>query len=231
MVSSRSGGLSRSKIISSVPYFAGLDPDTLHDVQQAAIPRRYDPGQLVILEGEPSAGIYIIENGWLKVVKIAIDGREQILQFLGPGETFNAVGVFTEKANPASVVALEESTIWLIRQETMLQMLEKHPKLARRIIEDLSGRIQHLISLVEDLSLRTVEARLARLLLEQSRDDKIDRHRWATQSEMAARLGTVPEVVNRSLRKLVDEGMIEVSRKEIRILDRGRLEDRAMVAG
>jgi CRP-like cAMP-binding protein len=218
------------EVLSSVPYFSGLDSKTLQSIAQSAIARKYDPGQLVILEGEPSAGLYIMEDGWGKAIKIAVDGREQILQFLGPGDTFNAVGVFTEAANPATVVALEESIIWLIRRAAMLELLEKYPKLARQIIADLSGRIQHLIGLVDDLSLRTVEARLARRLLEQSEVGQLDRHRWATQNEMAARLGTVPDVINRTLRKLVEEGVIEVSRKEIRILDRAILEDKAMVA-
>lgn len=230
MAPSRSVPTSAVEVISSVSYFSGLDSKTLHSIAQSAIARKYDPGQLVILEGEPSAGLYIMEDGWGKAIKIAVDGREQILQFLGPGDTFNAVGVFTEAANLATVIALEESTIWLVRRAVMLELLEKYPKLARQIIADLSGRIQHLIGLVDDLSLRTVEARLARRLLDQSEIGPLGRHRWATQNEMAARLGTVPDVINRTLRKLVEEGAIEVSRKEIRILDRAILEAKAMVA-
>ncbi len=89
----------------------------------------------------------------------------------------------------------------------------------------------YLLSLVEDLSLRTVEARLARLLLEQSRGGTVQRRRWATQSEMAARLGTVPDVLNRALRSLVDEGLIQVERHQIQILDLQGLEARAMLVG
>jgi CRP-like cAMP-binding protein len=217
-------------VLSSVSYFSELDSKTLQSIAQNAIARKYDPGQLVILEGEESTGLYIMQDGWGKVIKIAVDGREQILQFLGPGDTFNAVGVFTEAVNPATVVALEESIIWLIRRAVMLELLEKYPKLARQIIADLSRRIQHLIGLVDDLSLRKLEARMARVLLEHSKGELIERHSWATQNEMAARLGTVPDVINRTLRKLVEEGLIEVSRKEIRILERAILEDKAMLA-
>jgi len=81
---------------------------------------------------------------------------------------------------------------------------------------------------VEDLSLRTVEARLARFLLEQATGGVLRRQRWATQAEMAARLGTVPDELNRALRSLAEEGLIQVKRHQIQILDRQGLEAKVM---
>jgi CRP/FNR family transcriptional regulator len=101
----------------------------------------------------------------------------------------------------------------------MQQLLETHPALAHGVIRDLAGRLQHLVGLVEDLSLRTIESRLARTLLEGLVNNEIPRRKWATQNEMAARLGTVPDVLNRALRKLVEEGLISVTRHQIRIID------------
>jgi Mn-dependent DtxR family transcriptional regulator len=74
-----------------------------------------------------------------------------------------------------------------------------------------------------------VEARLARLLLEQAQGDSVQRRRWATQAEMAARLGTVPDVVNRALRKLSEAGLIHVERHQIQILDQEGLKKVAQV--
>jgi CRP/FNR family transcriptional regulator, dissimilatory nitrate respiration regulator len=218
-----------SKVLSAVSYFAELDLQSLQAISRSAISRVYDPDQLVILEGEPALGLYVVQYGWLKVSKIAIHGREQILQFLGRGEVFNAVSVFTGAPNQASVTALEETRLWMIGREAMLNLLDSNPRMARLVIQDLAGRVTHLISLVEDLSLRTVEARLARLLLEQSSVDTVHRQKWATQTEIASRLGTVPDVISRTLRKLADQGLIQISRQEIRILDRSELETIAMV--
>jgi CRP/FNR family transcriptional regulator len=222
--------LEPGKALSTVTYFTGLDPRTFETVLQAARLQEYDPDQLVILEGEPASGLYVVQSGWLKVSKIAIDGREQILQFLGSGDVFNAVSVFTGTPNPATVTALEATRLWKISRSVMLQLLDANPKLARLIIQDLAGRVTHLISLVEDLSLRSVEARLVRLLLEQSVGNVVPRQKWATQTEIAARLGTVPDVVSRTLRKLSDRGLIRLSRQEIQILDRPELDKIAMVA-
>ena len=89
----------------------------------------------------------------------------------------------------------------------------------------MAGRLLHLVSLVTDLSLRPITGRLARLLLEEAPDNLLLRPRWYTQAELAARLGTVPDVVQRALRNLEKDGLIEVKRREIRIVDRDALEE------
>lgn len=214
---------------SSVPYFADLDADALRSIAGTVIRRNYKPDQVVFLEGEPCAGLYLVEDGWLKAVKVSAEGREQVLRFIGPGEAFNEIGVFADTHNPATVVALEPATIWMIRRESMLRLLEEQPGVARSVIQNLARRVFHLVSLVEDLSLRTVEARLARHLLERAEASAVQRERWATQAEMAARLGTVLDVLNRALHGLADDGLIEIERHQIQILDREGLREKAML--
>ena len=218
-----------AQVLSALPYFAELDPATLKTVAQAAIRRDYETGQVVFWEGEPCAGLYVVQDGWLKVVKLSPDGREQVLRIVSAGEAFNAVSVFTTAPNPATVVALEPSTVWIIQRKVMLRLLDQHPGMARRILQNLAEHVLYLVSLIEDLSLRTVEARLARHLLERASAGKLRRHRWATQAEMAGRLGTVLEVLNRALHRLVAEGLIEVERHQIHIVDQEGLEAKAML--
>lgn len=216
-------------ILKSVSYFSGLDAAALNLVAGSAIRRAYDAGQVVLIEGEPCAGLYIVESGWLKAVKIGLDGREQVLQMLRAGEAFNAISVFTNVPNQATVSALEDSVAWLVQREILLKLMDEHPALARQVVKDLAGRVMHLVRMVEDLSLRSVEARLARLLLEQAEGKSVQRRRWATQAEMASRLGTVPDVVNRALRKLAEGEMIHVERHQIQILDKEGLKAIAQV--
>ncbi len=218
-------------IFSSVPSFAGLDAATLEDLARAAIRREYAADQMAFLEGDPCAGLYVVQDGWLKSLKLSLSGREQVIRYVGPGEVFNEIGVFTGAANQVTVVALEKTTVWVIQRQTLHQLLDKHPQLARVVTQNLAKRVLHLMALVEDLSLRTVEARLARVLLEQANEQKLQRPRWATQAEMAARIGTVPDVLNRALRKLAEDGLVGVQRHQIQILDRLGLEERAMLDG
>ncbi len=216
-----------AQILSAVPYLAELDAATLETIGRVAVRHKYDAGQMVFLEGEPCAGLCIVQQGWLKAVKISPAGREQVLRVIGPGEVCNEISVFAGTPNPATVMALEAATVWTIRRETILSLMDESPGLARTITQNLAARVLNLLTLVEDLSLRTVEERLARLLLQQADEGTLHRRRWATQTEMAARIGTVPDVLNRALRGLVEEGLIRVKRHQIQILDPQGLEAKA----
>ena len=208
-----------NSILSKVSYFSHLPEEDVLAIEKSAIKRNFNAEQIVVMEGENNGGMYIVESGWLKVSKMSMSGREQVLNYLGPGDVFNAIAVFTSHPNQASVIALEDSRVWWIDQNTITELIQTYPSLAKQVIADLADRILHLVSLVEDLSLRTIESRLARVLAQSMEDSQVTRQKWATQNEMAARLGTVPDVLNRALRKFVDEGIIDVKRHQIRILD------------
>jgi CRP/FNR family transcriptional regulator, dissimilatory nitrate respiration regulator len=205
--------------LQTVPMLQGLDQAGLAKIARSAIRRTYAPGAVIFLEGDAAPTLYYVDAGWVKVVKISPDGREQILYFWGPGEIFGGVGVFVNRPAPATAIALEATEIWILPRDAIRQMFTVNPAMALHIIEFMADRISELVELVADLSLHTITARLARLLLEQAEGDVVHRHSWATQAEMAARLGTVPDVLSRALRGLVEEGLIEVARHQIRILD------------
>jgi CRP/FNR family transcriptional regulator len=203
----------------AVPIFERLDTDVLTVMVRSAVWREYAAGSIVFLEGDTAHGFYFLHTGWIKEVKISAEGREQILQYLGPGEIFNYMGIFVGRPNPATVIALEPAGVWLLQRDSFHKVLAKNPSLSLRVAEALADYVVHLVQLVSDLSLHTVEARLAQRLLEQAEDDVVYRQRWATQAEMAARLGTVPDVIGRALQKLVEEKLIRVERQRIWILD------------
>jgi CRP/FNR family transcriptional regulator len=97
------------------------------------------------------------------------------------------------------------------------------------MLEIVSGRVQHMLQMIEDLSFRSVEARLARAILHYAEENVASRRRWSTQAEMAAHFGTVPDVLNREIRSLVEKGLIEVERTHITILDKDGLKKIAML--
>jgi len=206
--------------LQTVPMLQGLAAASLAQLAARAIRRDYVPGALIFLEGDAAPAFYYVESGWVKIVKMSPEGREQILYVWGPGEIFGGVGVFVNRPAPATAIALEATTLWVLPSETIRRMFTTDPTLALPVLDFMATRISELVELVADLSLHTVTARLARLLLEQAQDDLIQRRSWATQAEMAARLGTVPDVLSRALRTLVEAGLIQVQRHQIQILDR-----------
>lgn len=215
--------------LESFEFLRGLEGEVLVELARSAAWKVYEPDAVIFWEGDIEAHLFYLHYGWLKVVKTAPDGREQILRFLGPGEIFNEIGVFAGRPNPATAIALEEAGIWRIPRQALEQILLHYPHTALQIMENMADRFISLVSLTADLSFRTVEARLAKLLLEQANADVVPRRRWSTLTELAAHLGTVPDVLSRAIRELSRAGIIVAERHEIRILDREALAERAQV--
>jgi len=207
-----------------IPYFKGFDDSMLDDLARDSVWREYNSGEVVFFEGDESLGLHYLQSGWLKVVKTSLEGREQVLTFLSAGETFNEIGALANRPNPATAIALEPAGVWLLRRDTIRRLMRERPDFVERVIENMSDRVVELVTLVADLSLRSVTGRLARLLLDDAEGDVLHRPRWYTQAELASRLGTVPDVVQRAMRGLEVDGVISVERHQIKIRDRAALE-------
>jgi CRP/FNR family transcriptional regulator len=217
------------KRLQTFDFLRGLDHETLTHLAACATWQVFAPNAVVFWEGDVEANLFYLQYGSLKVLKASSDGREQVLRFIRAGEVFNEVGVLAKKPNPATAMALEESGIWLIPRNALEQILLSHPYTAMQIIENMADKIISLVGLAADLSLKTVEARFAQLLLDQADGDLIERRRWTNQTELAARLGTVPDVLGRIIREFTKAGLIEMDKHHIRILDRAGLSARAIV--
>jgi CRP-like cAMP-binding protein len=210
--------------LQAIPFFTGLSEPLLRELAQGAVWRDYESGEVVFLEEDRTDGLYYLQHGWIKISKTSPQGREQILQFLEPGTTFNAVGLFAGRPNPATAIALEPAGVWILRRDAVMALLRRRPELAQHVVERMAARILELVDLVGDLSFRTVTQRLARLLLADAAGDTLHRPGWYTQAEIAARLGTVPDVIQRALSSLVATGVIAVERDAIVIHDRDALD-------
>jgi CRP/FNR family transcriptional regulator len=204
------------------PYFAVLTDEDLALIAGRTIARQFSKGEQVFAEGEPCQGLYIVYEGEVRVYKLSGEGREQVLRHFTSGQSFNEVAVFDGGPNPAHVNAVTPCTLWIIPRSLIFDFVRTRPEMAVAVIQNLGKGLRHLVGLIEDLSLRHVSARLAKLLLEAAADGA-DAHKL-TQQEMAARLGTVREMVARALKQLEARGLIETQRDRIVILDRRALE-------
>lgn len=210
--------------LAAIPFFARLAPAELDALAAETRWQEYAAGETIFFEGEPAPGLFILDSGYVKVLKASAQGREQSLEFIAPGQPFNTIAVFTPHVSPATAVALEASAAWMLPRVPIRRLLRESPDFAEQVIESMADRMVFLVGLVADLSLRSVMERLARLLIDQATDGVVQRPRWYTVPELASRLGTVPDVAQRALGKLAADGMVDVSRREIRITDPRALE-------
>jgi len=212
----------------SVPYLKGLPAGVVQALANVANVYRYTANTIIFQEGEPVAGLYLVEEGTVKICRFSKDGREQTLRFMQRGDTFNDVAALDGGPNPATAIAYTDVVLWRITRPDLRYVVERNPNLAWALIESISQRARYLVNLVHDLSLRNVKGRLARLLLEQTEAAaRGESPPLLTQEEMANRLGTVREMVGRALRSLSNAGLIEFDRHRLVILDAERLAEEA----
>jgi CRP-like cAMP-binding protein len=218
------------QMLKSIKHLDELPEAVLLDIASAVRQQTFDAGQVIYLEGEQADTVYLLETGWVKATRMTPDGREQAMLFLKPPEVFGDIAIFTGTPYPGTVVALEPVTVWTIDATHLKLLITSHPELAWAVIRRLGERVMYFIGLVEDLSLRSVEARLANTLLKHAQMKNgqliVQRRPWATFDMMATRLGTVRDVLRRALRNLEKEGLLKVEKRVIVILNREGLERR-----
>jgi CRP/FNR family cyclic AMP-dependent transcriptional regulator len=210
--------------LSRIPAFAGLDERGLARVAAAARRESYERGAFLLYEGEPCRTVHFVVHGRVRVSKVSPEGREQVLALLRPGEGLNLVAALDGDPNPASAQALTAVEVYTFARDDFLRLVAQVPQVARNILADFSGKLRAMVALVEDLSFRTVGARLARFLLTQG--EAIPGRHW-TQEEIAAHLGTVREMVGRVLRVWQDAGVVRLERGRVVVLDRAALEEKS----
>jgi CRP/FNR family transcriptional regulator len=211
------------EFLESIPYFKGLDGTELESISQFFSERRGERGEIIQLEGEPVEELYFVASGAIKVFKTSAEGKEQILSIVRPGEAFNDIAIFDSGPSPVSAQAMSPVTLYRIGRSELHTLLHQQPRLALNTTRVLAERTRQLMSLVEDLSFRHVIGRVAKVLLENAGNGTTPGTRL-TQQEMAAMVGSVREVVARSLKALEAEGVIRLERHRIRITDKKTLE-------
>ena len=205
-----------------VPYFARLASTELEQIAEMTVAHCYERGDVIMLEGEQNGSLYYVRSGLVKVFKTSPTGREQMLHLIAAGQTFNDVPVFDGGPNPASAAAMEQSTIYTIRATRLRGLMATNAAVAEAVIQVLAQRLRHLVALVENVSLRSVTARVAKILLDQETGEG-DAIYALTQQEMASLVGTVREMVGRSLKELEAAGAIEMRQGRAIVMDREQL--------
>lgn len=216
--------LANIAVLRRIPYFAPLSPEELAQVASVTIERHYQRGDLIILEGGLGGALYYVQTGLVKVFKTSMEGKEQVLRLIAEGHTFNDVPALDGGPNPASAAAMEPSIVYVIRHADLHRLIVTRPEVAQAVVRALTQALRSLVSLVEDLSLRRVTARVAKILLDQDAAVQGELHGYRlTQQEMAALAGTAREVVGRALKELETAGAIQMQQGQVMVVNRERL--------
>ncbi|MBE0448217.1 MAG: Crp/Fnr family transcriptional regulator [Actinobacteria bacterium] len=223
--------MDKMQALKACQLFTGLPEENLKELNSIAVSKRFGRGELIFSDGDVGEGFYAIVNGRVKLFKLGPDGREQILHFASNGEPFGEVTLFAGVSYPAFARAATDLDVLFFRRNDFKALVSKDPQLSLNMIAIMSYHLRRFATLVEELSLKDVPARVARHLLNLASErgcevgDCIEVELDVSKTELAQKLGTISETISRTLGKMRSTGIIDTSGRKVRILDVDMLEE------
>jgi len=205
--------------------FSGLNDEDIKELAKTAKIIEYPKKTLIFSEGDPAKGFYVLLSGMVKIYKISPDSREQILHIINPHNTFAEAAIFIGNTYPAFAETIFDSVVAFFDKNIFLKTLEKNPKLSLNLIISLSIMLKRVIDLIDDVSLKTVDIRLAEFLLNEAATRGIKKDRYIEielllkKTEIAKKIGTVNETLSRTLKKFKEMDILDTVKNKIIIYD------------
>src|SRR5215472_12791940 len=194
--------------------FMGLPPGDISAIAAFAIPKHLDKGDYLFHEGDRSEGFYVVQKGAVNVHRVNAAGKEQVIHLFRPIESFAEATLATEGGYPADARATEPTTVLLVPKADFVELIRKRPELALRMLGSMSQHLRVIVGLLDDLTLKDMETRLANWLLKRcprpigggAVEIELDR----TKRVLAAEMGTTSETLSRTLAKFRDQNLLQV---------------------
>ena len=204
----------RVEALRSIPLFGGLEEDALDEIADLLIDRRYPARSVIFEEGVPGDYMYVIKQGQVKISKLSDDGREKILEILGPGDFVGEMALLDGGPRSASVKSTEPCILLALSRQDFMALLRENPGISLELIRELTRRLRETDEQIRGLLFERVEGRTRRLLRRIARDPVDGRpDRRATQptthQHLADQVGTSRETITRVLKELREEGWLE----------------------
>ncbi|MBK8174156.1 MAG: Crp/Fnr family transcriptional regulator [Rhodospirillales bacterium] len=207
-----------------------LPAQDLDRLAQLSATRHYKAGEPVFQKGDPGTAMMAVLAGRVRICSYSAEGREVVLNVISPGEVFGEIAMIDGGERTADAFAMDPTELLILSRRDFLPFLERNPDVCVRLLEVMCRRLRWTSQQLEDVNFLDLRSRLAKRLMYLS-----DHHGEPTgsgtqmgvrisQHLLASMIGTSREAVNKQLRSWEQDGMIDVRRGSITVLDRSRLE-------
>jgi CRP-like cAMP-binding protein len=213
------------ELLGRVPVFSTLEHEDLERIAELAVPRAYEPGQIVFREGDASDTCYIVRSGRARAVREHPDGRTITLATFGPGDIFGELAMFEDELRSATVEAVQSTGAVAVLGPDMRRLMVDHPQIAIRLLAALGRRLRETNDRLAKQSFQTVQSRVAVVLSElvvQAVQDGAAGQEvllTATQADLAKLAGSSRESASRFLAVLERAGVISQGRGRLVVHD------------
>lgn len=209
-----------SNCITLVPIFHNLSAEEMWEIAQITRQLEVNKGEQIYAMDDEVDSLFVIHTGRVKVYRLSDTGKEQVLRVLRAGDFLGELALFNGAPMGDYAEALEETSMCVIDGPPLKELMAKYPTIALKILQELSQRLERTEQLLEDISLHSVERRLAQTLLELSHDQD-DIELEMSKRDLASQIGMTGETLSRKLTAFQDLGFIEqIGQRRIIIKDR-----------
>lgn len=224
--------LSKIEYLSMVELFWDLSPEEIEQLERATRMVTYQRGRVLYSPDEPAEVLFILKRGEVEISRITLEGKKLVLARVGPGSIFGEMAVLGQRMHRNFAEALTDCLVCVMSRSDVEKLLLGDPRITRRLVHMLGSRIAEVEDRLEELAFKGLSARLASLLLRLASDTDWRGRRvlhGLTHQQLAELLGTYRETVTATLNQFRDQGLVEIGRRRVTLLDPARLE--AIAAG
>jgi len=206
------------------PLFSRLTDAQFGRVAERATVVTLAEGQSLFETGDEAKRFYFVQSGQIKLYRLSPSGDEKIIEIVTPGHTFAEALMFQERPSyPVGAVALQAASLISIDAIDFVRMLRDSIDTCFMLMADMSIRLRHLIMEIDELSLQSASCRVASYLLNNQPANVTEFNLEVPKQVLASRLSVKPETFSRIIKRLKDDGILDVEGSRVRIIDRGAL--------
>ena len=216
-------------VIRKAPLFSGLDSSAADSLRTSMNLVKLRKGQSLFKEGDDGDHLYVVSSGKVKLVTKSVDGRENLLMILGPGDMFGELSLFDSGPRTATAIAVTDSKLLALGQDKVIPWVREHPEVSLQLLARLASRLRRTNEVVGDLVFSDVPGRVAKALIDlgvkfgDKRTEGLFVNHDLTQEELAQLVGASRETVNKALADFAQRGWLRLEARSVMILDYERL--------
>jgi CRP-like cAMP-binding protein len=208
-----------------VPIFSDLPEETIQKISSVGMKKKYEKDSVILMEEDSGSAMFVIASGKVKVARISNDGREVILSILGESDFFGEMAILDGLSRSASVIAMEDSELFIIQRDEFLNLLKLYPEISINLLQELTQRLRSADMKIKALSLKDAEGKVATVILQLAEDmgkirqGVVEIDKLPLQQDLANMAGTSRETISRTLHSFAKKGLVELEGSKLRILN------------
>lgn len=213
----------KMRYLSELAVFQDLTPREMQELNRITTMSHVPRGRVFYRPEEPGEVLFILKEGRVQLYRISPEGKKLVITTLGPHTLFGEMALLGAKMHNTFAEAIDDCLICVMSRTDLERLILNKPQVALRILEVTGKRLREAEERLENMAFKGIPARLASLLLRLAEEQGSNEISGLTHQDLAESVGTYRETATQVLNDLKSQGLIDIGRKRIKILDAERL--------